>query len=114
MGYVEYTARRHYADEGRWMKSDPALAAAVRLAAEDVAVEATIIVQSEAFATGALAASIDVERENWTDRVGYAVVAEDPAAAPTEFGNRRMPAEEVVSFLVDAAENVGLDVRDEE
>ena len=111
-GYSGYNP--DYTSTARWLKRDAGLGLAVAVAAADVADEARIIVESEAYETGALAGSIEVIREDWTDRVGYAVTADDPAAAPTEFGNRHMPASEVVTFLTEAARVVGLDVREEE
>lgn len=108
MVYERYDA--DYGATGRFLRGDAGLAAAVGLAASDAADEARIIVLAEAYDTGALASSISVERSDGTDRVGYDVRADDPAAAPTQFGNRKMPASEVVTFLQDGARNVGLDI----
>lgn len=100
----------NYRETGSWLKSR-ALSDMCRKAAEDVAEEARQIVLAEAYDTGELLASIGVEPSPGRDRVGWAVVADDPAAAPTEFGNERVPAAEVEHFLTRAAQNAGLDVR---
>ena len=100
----------NYRETGSFLKSRQ-LSDAVRAAAEDVADQARQIVATEAYETGALLDSISVEPSPGRDRVGWAVVADDPAAAPNEFGNERMPPGEVEHFLTRAARNAGLDVR---
>lgn len=100
----------NYRETGSFLKGRP-LNDATRRAADDVAEQARQIVTVEAYETGALLASIGVEPSPSRDRVGWAVVADDPAAAPTEFGNERVPADEVEHFLTRAAREAGLDVR---
>lgn len=112
--WVRYDARSHYRDERRWLTTSADLAGGVRAAADDVADAARLVVLVEAFDTGALYGSIAVVRDDGPDRVGYSVVAEDPAAAPTVWGNRTFPRSEVVNFLTLAARRVGLDVRGED
>jgi len=109
VGYDGYSP--DYRATARWLQRDATLGMAVGSAASDVADEAVLIIVAEAYQTGALASSVTVDRSDWSDRLGYGVTAEDPAAAPTAFGNRHMPPDEVVTFLVDAAQRVGLDVR---
>lgn len=91
----------NYRETGSFLKSGQ-LSDAIRKAAEDVADEARSIVAAEARDTGALLESIHVEPSPGRDRTGWAVVADDEAAAPNEFGNDRMPNDEVEHFLVRA------------
>jgi hypothetical protein len=107
MGFVDY--ERNDRATAAYLKRNADLADAVGAAAEDVAAEAEYIVASEAYETGALLASIRTERSDTRDRVGYAVLADDPAAAPRQFGNVRASNPE--EYLTRAAALVGLDVK---
>jgi hypothetical protein len=94
---------------GHYLKSSPELAAWVQLSAEEVAVAARGIIAAEAYETGALLASVNVEKADLRDRLGFAVTADDPAAAPRQFGNERVSTPE--EYLTRAAAAAGLDVR---
>lgn len=96
---------------------DSDMADAVEAAAEDVAEEARAIIASEAHQTGALMWSVHTERADLAGRaarVGYAVVADDPAAVPIQFGkNVHVPPSQVTEYLDEAARRAGLDIRDD-
>ena len=88
MGFVDY--QRDSKATKAFLRTDGDLAEAVRLAAEEVAIEAQMVIEAEAYQTGALAASVDIERADLGGRfarVGWAVTADDPAAVPIEYGN---------------------------
>jgi hypothetical protein len=110
--FVDY--QRDSAATRRFLRSDGDLAAAVRDAAEEAAIEAQQIIEAEAFQTGALAASVDIERSDLTGRfgrVGYAVTADDPAAVPIQYGNVHVPPGQVTEYLEEGARRAGLDIR---
>jgi hypothetical protein len=99
----------NYRETGSFLRSRQ-LDAVARQAAQDVAEEARAIVAAEAYDTGALYDSITIEPSPTRDRAGWAVVADDTAAAPTEFGNERVPGAEVEHFLARAAQQAGFDI----
>jgi hypothetical protein len=89
---------------------------AVEAAAEDAAEQARQIIASEAYLTGELFFSVHTERADLTGRakrVGYAVVADDPAAVPIQYGNVHVPPGQVTEYLEDGARRAGLDIRGE-
>lgn len=104
---VERYQPASYAQTGRWLRRDNDLRAACEEAAEDIATVARGIAPVR---TGAYRDSIQVIQISGMDRVGAGVEADDEAAAPIEFGNRKFPnAREV---LITAANLLGFDTRD--
>lgn len=114
MGFVDY--QRNSAETRKFLRGDGDLAAAVRDAAEEAAIEAQMVIESEAYVTGDLAASIDIERSDLAGRfarVGWAVTADDPAAVPIQYGqNVHVPPGQVTEYLQEGARRAGLDVRE--
>ena len=69
---------------GVWMRTSPELRAVCVAAAEDIAEHARAIAPVR---EGNYIRSITVVNASGIDRVGAIVEADDPAAAPLEFGN---------------------------
>jgi hypothetical protein len=104
---VDY--RRDIREMGRFLRSDE-LSRAVHAAATEVRDQARTLAAVEAFDTGQYRDSLAVERLDGRDRVGWAVVADDEAAAAVEFGNRRTGGRGR-HILTRAAEAAGLEIQ---
>jgi hypothetical protein len=100
--------RPDYRETGRWLRRDNRLREICEEGAQDIADMAELIAPIR---TGAYIESIHVVQISGTDRVGAAVEADDEAAAPLEFGNKRVRIGRHV--LISAALLAGFDVRDE-
>lgn len=92
----------------RFMQTGNSLQRAINAAARDIATIARAIAPVR---TGEYRDSIRTISIAAGDRVSAGVEADDPAAAPLEFGNRLPFFEENV--LVDAARSLGFDVTEE-
>lgn len=98
--------RPNIAETGRWMRTSDDLRGVCRDAAQEVADVAVAIAPID---TGAYIESIQVVEMSALDRVAAGVMADDPAAAPLEFGNTATGGRSH-NILSRAAEIAGLDL----
>lgn len=102
---MQYSA--DYAATGRFMRTDAGLRRAIRTSGGEIRSAAEGIAP---VLTGNYLRSLEVVDDDATDRMGAAVVSDDPAAAPLEFGNAKTDgrgqnvltrAAEIAGFQVD-------------